>query len=267
MKGSTHTWFRKQRTSTTCRSADLAAAGAAHFNREPTDLALYIELAMMFSNEHSTPLFSLTWKPASLVAAKSILERRWIDAKIHSRYVLVGTPYDERNDGDPNFRKGVLMENGLENNILLVRRQKGATQPRRILFDVQRAAINTLISMLSIMSMNLGYFLSTLGGIFLGSLAVGVARVRVPEWHAAAIRNGEVSRGIVQRPTLRLSKSPRWSFVARDRDDDDSEDNIIAVEAIPVQNGRPEQMCRTIGSTGPIVGISQLMRIILKRLS
>merc|ERR1712000_459176 len=97
----------------------------------------------------------------SLAAVKSVLERRWIDAELNKS------------------SKGILTENGVEKHVMVVRRHLNGARPWRITVDGPRAAIDTLIAgvlyliMLSIMSMNVGYFLSVLGGIFLGSLAVG----------------------------------------------------------------------------------------------
>lgn len=132
----------------------------------------------------------------SLVVAKSVLERHWTDAELHSRYLLVKTSYNERDAGDSDSVKGVLTVNGFEMDVLLVRRKMEAPRPMRILVDGQRAAINTTIvgilylkyatgsilrtnslltmsSMLAVMTMNLGYLLSVLGGVFLGSLVLG----------------------------------------------------------------------------------------------
>ncbi|EXL39201.1 hypothetical protein FOCG_18188 [Fusarium oxysporum f. sp. radicis-lycopersici 26381] len=154
----------------------------------------------MFSTGTGTPLYSSAWIPISvdnyagtclfliaigvilrsLVAVKSVLARRGIDAELNSRYVAVKKKANsEWIGGDSESSKGILTENGLETDVILVRRRVEGARPWSITIDVPRAATDVMIAgllyltMLSIMPMNVGYFLSVLGGIFLGSLAVG----------------------------------------------------------------------------------------------
>ncbi|KAH8654668.1 Ctr copper transporter [Ilyonectria robusta] len=115
----------------------------------------------------------------SLVAVKSVLERRWIDADLNSRYVVVKTNPNNDVSSDAESSKGILTENGIEKDVMVVRRHMKGAPTWRITIDGPRAAIDTAIAgvlyliMLSIMPMNVGYFLAVLGGIFLGSLAFG----------------------------------------------------------------------------------------------
>ncbi|EXL39233.1 hypothetical protein FOCG_18159 [Fusarium oxysporum f. sp. radicis-lycopersici 26381] len=153
----------------------------------------------MFSTGAGTPLYSSVWSPISnddyagtcvflivlgalarcLVAVKAVLERHWTDAELNSRYIVVKTNPENDISSNSQSNKGVLSENGIEKDVIVVRRHMKGARPWRITIDGPRAAIDTLIAgvlyliMLSIMLMNMGYFLSVLGGIFLGSLAVG----------------------------------------------------------------------------------------------
>ncbi|KAM6513229.1 hypothetical protein FALCPG4_18927 [Fusarium falciforme] len=154
----------------------------------------------MFSTGTGTPLYSSAWIPISadnyagtclfliaigtivrsLVAVKSVLARRGIDAELNSRYVVVKKKANRECIGsDLESSKGVLTETELETDVMLVRRRVEGARPWRITIDGPRAAIDVVVAgllyltMLSIMPMNVGYFLSVLGGIFLGSLAVG----------------------------------------------------------------------------------------------
>lgn len=72
-----------------------------------------------------------------------------------------------------------LSENGVEENVMVVKTRTMGVRPWRLSVDPVRAVMDTIIAgvgwllMLAIMTMNLGYFLSVLGGTFLGSLALG----------------------------------------------------------------------------------------------
>ncbi|EWY79718.1 hypothetical protein FOYG_17113 [Fusarium oxysporum NRRL 32931] len=149
----------------------------------------------MFSTGTGTPLYSSAWIPISvdnyagtclfliaigvilqsLGAVKSVLARRGVDAELNTRYVV----FKKKANSDLESSKGVLTETGLETDVILVRRSMEGARPWRITIDGPRAAVDTVIAgllyltMLSIMPMNMGYFLCVLGGIFLGSLAVG----------------------------------------------------------------------------------------------
>jgi len=102
-----------------------------------------------------SPLYSSAWMPASvnayaatciylvvlaalfrcLAAVKSILERRAIDIEFNHRYVILPMK--------GNSYPGVLTENGLEDDVITVRRRtKGMTPaPWRITTDGPRALI------------------------------------------------------------------------------------------------------------------------------
>ncbi|KAK4145312.1 Ctr copper transporter family-domain-containing protein [Dichotomopilus funicola] len=159
----------------------------------------------VFQNTMATPLYSTAWTPGNtgtyaatciflivlavlfrgLLAFKSWQERRWLDAELNRRYVVVAgkTPLSDTLARDETARKMtmVLAENGIEENVLVVRNHEAGThsRPWRLSVDPARALIDTVVVgvgyllMLAVMSMNVGYFLSVLGGTFLGSLLVG----------------------------------------------------------------------------------------------
>jgi len=82
-------------------------------------------------------------------------------------------------DQDPDAKTGSLITvNGVEENVKVVQ-AKGGFMPFRLSVDVPRAAVVTVIAavtyllMLAVMTMNVGYFLSILLGVFLGDLGLG----------------------------------------------------------------------------------------------
>ncbi|PHH63540.1 hypothetical protein CDD81_5727 [Ophiocordyceps australis] len=157
---------------------------------------------MVFQNERATALYSSSWTPNSvgayagtciflillavvarlLVAAKAVQEARWLDREANRRYIAAAgkAPLAERLSRDSDAKPMTLIsENGVEDNVVVVEKRGLGRRPWRFSVDPLRAVLDTLIVgigyllMLAVMTMNVGYFLSVLGGVFVGSLAVG----------------------------------------------------------------------------------------------
>jgi len=161
-----------------------------------------MSMTMMFTNSHTTPLYANSWTPSSeggyagtciflvllammlrlLFAAKAICEQRWLMNAQKRRYVLVRGRATEagRIDQDPVAKTGSLVTaNGVEENVKVVQAKTRAVVPFRLSVDVPRACLTTVLAgvsyllMLAVMTMNVGYFLSVLAGVFVGELMVG----------------------------------------------------------------------------------------------
>jgi len=158
-------------------------------------------MSMTFFTSNMTPLYSAMWTPQNvgsyagtcifiiilatifraLLAVKAWKETAWMDAEFNRRYVTVAgkQPKSERISSDSDSKRMTLSENGVEEDVFVVKKRNMDTRPWRITVDPVRAAMDTVIAgvgyllMLAVMTMNVGYFLSVLGGTFLGSLLLG----------------------------------------------------------------------------------------------
>lgn len=118
-----------------------------------------------FSTGSGTPLYSSTWMPVSadnyagtciflavlgvifrsLVALKSTLERRWIDAELNSRYTVVTENLAKKHVASQATRS-LLREEGVEDDVIVVHRHINGVRPWRLTIDGPQAVIDTMIA-------------------------------------------------------------------------------------------------------------------------
>ena len=140
----------------------------SNMNMTATGLMPAAEMAMVFFNSHTTPLYSLAWTPMStgayagtciflivlsvifrsLFAVKHILEARWLDQAWNRRYIVVQdkTPISEELRRDPDAKHAVLSANGVEEHVRVVHKTVRGVQPWRFSVDLPRAAFVTLMA-------------------------------------------------------------------------------------------------------------------------
>lgn len=133
-------------------------------------------MIMTFFAATNTPLYSLGWTPSStgsyagtcifliilavlfrvLLAGKAWKEERWLDDELKRRYVAVEgrgslamkiRGLDGNGSAEEGDAKGmVLSENGLEEDVVVVRRKGPITRPWRWSVDLVRASMDTTIA-------------------------------------------------------------------------------------------------------------------------
>lgn len=124
---------------------------------------------MVFTNSHSTPLFSNSWTPNSagsyagtciflvvlaiilrcLYAAKVVLEHRWLAQARNRRFVLVRGKDTEasRIDRDADAKVvSLVTANGVEENVKVITATGKQTIPFRLSVDLPRAALVTVMA-------------------------------------------------------------------------------------------------------------------------
>jgi hypothetical protein len=125
-------------------------------------------MSMTFFTSTMTPIYSSMWSPTStgqyagtciflvilatifrgLVAAKARKEAAWLDAEFNRRYVVVAgkLPKAERIASDSDSKRMILTENGVEEDVIVVKKRSMGIRPWRITTDPIRAAMDTVIA-------------------------------------------------------------------------------------------------------------------------
>jgi len=165
------------------------------------DMMSMSSMSMTFFTSTVTPLYSSIWTPATtgayagtcifliilatifrgLLAVKAWKETAWLDAEFNRRYVTVAgkQPETEKIVADIDSKHMLLTANGVEEDVVVVKKRSHGIRPWRITTDPIRAVMDTVLAgvsyllMLAVMTMNVGYLLSILAGTFLGSLMLG----------------------------------------------------------------------------------------------
>ncbi|KAK4948964.1 hypothetical protein LTR10_012337 [Elasticomyces elasticus] len=162
---------------------------------------------MAFTTGLKTPLYSLDWTPSTtggyagtciflivlavisrlLLAYRHVLENKWHDRAVNRRYIMVAGQSEADRErqamgsGGEKSEEAVLTSNGLDERVKVVKSPRSRVQgtPWRFSTDLPRASLFTLnagigyLLMLAVMTLNVGYFLSVLAGLFLGELIMG----------------------------------------------------------------------------------------------
>jgi hypothetical protein len=126
------------------------------------------EMSMTFFTSLYTPLYSSTWAPTSqgayagtciflvclatllrfLLAFKGWKERAWLDAEFNRRYVVVQGKQSKKEEisNKKDSTKMLLTENGVEEEVMVVKKRGTGVRPWRLSIDPVRAVMDTAIA-------------------------------------------------------------------------------------------------------------------------
>jgi hypothetical protein len=84
----------------------------------------------------------------ALLAVKAWRETAWLDAEFNRRYVAVvgKQPKAERIERDSDSKRMILTENGVEEDVMVVKKRSMGVRPWRITVDPVRAAMDTVLA-------------------------------------------------------------------------------------------------------------------------
>ncbi|RTE81723.1 hypothetical protein BHE90_003792 [Fusarium euwallaceae] len=160
-------------TATSASSSMSTSMGSMDMSDSPMMPAS--DMAMVFFRAVTTPLFSSAWAPSSdgtyagtciflIVFAVIYQILNAVKRTLFSSPDAVVLPRDSYS---PNMSAAGRLREQLATHPFRM-----ATETSRALFQVVTSGMGYLL-MIAVMTMNVGYFLSVLGGIFLGTLIAG----------------------------------------------------------------------------------------------
>lgn len=126
------------------------------------------DMSMTFFTSKVTPLYSTMWTPKTegqyagsciflimlavvlrgLLAVKGWKEQEWMDQEFNRRYVKVAgkLPKSERIEQDSDSKKMILTENGVEEEVMVIKKRSSDVRPWRLTTDPVRAVFDTVIA-------------------------------------------------------------------------------------------------------------------------
>lgn len=143
-------------------------SGTMNDTHGSTGSSMSMMMMTIFQTSLKTPLYTEAWTPnsvgtyaatcifliflafglRSMLALKSIQEKRWLDKDFKRRYVSVNGKLGMagKMSTDSMAKQMVLSENGLEENVTVVQKGHGIWRPWRFSVDPIRAVIDTAIA-------------------------------------------------------------------------------------------------------------------------
>lgn len=144
------------------------ASTGSEASTSQTEMMGMESMHMTFFNNMTTSLYSRMWTPTNvgqyaatcvflvvlgvvfrgLLAAKAWKESSWLDEEFNRRYVAVQGkgPMSERIQTNLESKRMTLSENGIEENVMVVKKKGVAIRPWRLSVDPLRAVMDTAVA-------------------------------------------------------------------------------------------------------------------------
>jgi hypothetical protein len=123
-------------------------------------------MEMVFFSSTGTALYSSMWVPKNigqyagtciflivlavilraLLAVKAWKEAAWLDAEFHRRYVTVAGKLPKAERLSTDSKRMILTENGVEEDVMVVKKAGMDVRPWRLSIDPVRALLDTVIA-------------------------------------------------------------------------------------------------------------------------
>ncbi|KAI2611906.1 Ctr copper transporter family-domain-containing protein [Hypoxylon sp. NC1633] len=172
--------------SMTSASSMPSSTGGMDMGDSSSILMTSAEMAMVFFQSVTTPLYSTAWTPQGEGSYAGTCIFLIALALLHRILIAVRSVMFDSNPMLHRHRKEVSSDSddypGTQSELEAVGRQfrsRWNSHPFRVATETGRSLLEVLIGgigyllMLAVMTMNVGYFLSVLGGIFLGTFVAG----------------------------------------------------------------------------------------------
>lgn len=146
-------------------SGSMSSMGSMGMSNGSTPM---MTMMVAFQNDMATPLYSMTFMPTNmgqyagaciflivlafvfrgLFALKAIQEARWLDQEMNRRFVVVKgqLPMHETLSRESLKQNMVLSANGVEEQVMVVKKHTSVSRPWRASVDPVRAIIDTVIA-------------------------------------------------------------------------------------------------------------------------
>lgn len=133
-----------------------------------TTTTMMATMMVAFQNDMQTTLYADAWTPATLgqyagtcifvialaaifrglFAVRATLEARWLDQEINRRYVAVKgqLPMHDKMSNDSLKQDMVLSANGVEEQVMVIKKRHTVARPWRASVDPVRALVDTIIA-------------------------------------------------------------------------------------------------------------------------